>query len=143
RFHDLGDRSGLAFAELHLGKLALLRADYPTGAMYLHRALRTAAEITDWVATLESLEGLAMLLSETAEPARAAHALGAAEALRESLGVPVPAIHLPALTECQRALAAALPPEVLAASHQAGRAAAQQALGQPGTPAGGLLPAGS
>lgn len=141
-FLDLGDRSGIAFADLHLGKLALLRADSVTAAAYLHRALQTAEEIADWVATLESLEGLAMLFAETAEPARAAHALGVAEALREALGVPLPAIHLPTLTQCQQALAAALPPEILAASRQAGRAAAQQALGQPGTPAR-LLPAGS
>jgi tetratricopeptide (TPR) repeat protein len=80
-FTDLGDRSGVAFAHLHLGKLALLRTRHDLANDYLVLALETAQEIGDWVAMAETLEGLGMLFSETGAPQRAASILGAAEAL--------------------------------------------------------------
>ncbi|MFT4041451.1 MAG: tetratricopeptide repeat protein, partial [Thermomicrobiales bacterium] len=132
RFADMDDRSGLAFADLHLGKLALLRGDHNRAEQRLTLALRAAEEIGDWVAAAESLEGMAMLLGDTGIPQRAAQALGAAEALRESLEVPLPAIHAPALAQCTAALAAALDLEALEAAKAQGAAEAQRALALPG-----------
>ena len=117
-FTQLGDRSGMAFAELHLGKLALLRSELDPAQAHLARALEAAETSHDWVATAESLEGLAMLHLETGEPNRAAQALGAAGELRDSLGLPLPAIHQKAVNASLRSLEAALP----AAEREAARA---------------------
>lgn len=122
RFEELGDRGGLAFAELHLGKLALLRGDHDAANAHLVLALGIAEEINDWVATAETLEGLAMLQDQAGEPLRAASTLGAAKALRESLSVPVPAIHQPAVDACWSRLELALSPASLAEARTAGDA---------------------
>jgi predicted ATPase/DNA-binding SARP family transcriptional activator len=119
-FERLGDRSGVSFAELHLGKLALLRAEHSLANDHLVRALQMAQEISDWVATAETLEGLAMLYGETGEPMHAARSLGAAEELRETLSLPVPAVHQAALVACLRVLQAALPAGELAVARAAG-----------------------
>lgn len=120
QFERLGDRSGVAFAELHLGKLALLRSEHDRATAHLERALEMAQEIGDWVATAESLEGLAMLFSETGIPVLAARSLGAAEELRQSLGLPVPAIHRAALTSSVQRLELALPIAELAEARAVG-----------------------
>lgn len=119
-FEQLGDRSGVAFANLHLGKLALLRAEHDLAGSHLTRALETAQEIGDWVATAESLEGLAMLYGETGVPVLAARSLGAAEELRQSLGLPVPAIHRQALTSSLQRLESLLSIADLAEARAAG-----------------------
>lgn len=113
-FTQLGDRSGVAFAELHLGKLALLRTEHDDAHDHLVLALKTAQEIGDWVATAETLEGLALFFGETGAPHRAAQSLGAAGELRQSLSLPLPAIHQAALTSCLHSLEAALSPGELA-----------------------------
>jgi tetratricopeptide (TPR) repeat protein len=107
-FVHLGDRSGVAFAELHLGKLALLRAAHEQARDHLEHALETARLIGDWVATTETLEGLAMLFGETGAAVRGAQSLGAAEGLREILSLPVPVIHQEALHLCLLRLESAL-----------------------------------
>ena len=119
-FERLGDRSGIAFAELHLGKLALLRADHDLADAHLVHALETSQEIGDWVATAESLEGLAMLYGETHAPVLAARSLGAAEELRTSLGLPVPAVHQEALASSLHRLEAVLSITELAEARAAG-----------------------
>jgi predicted ATPase/DNA-binding SARP family transcriptional activator len=119
-FSELGDRSGVAFAELHLGKLALLRAEHDLANAHLVLALETAQEIGDWVATAESLEGLAMLFGETGVPVLAARSLGAAEELRHSLGLPLPAIHRAALTSSLQRLESVLSITELAEARAAG-----------------------
>jgi predicted ATPase/DNA-binding SARP family transcriptional activator len=119
-FVQLGDRSGVAFAELHLGKLALLRAEHDLAHTHLIQALETAQEIEDWVATAETLEGLTMLFGETGAPVLAARSLGAAEELRQSLGLPVPAIHQAALTSSLQRLELALSVTEFAEARAAG-----------------------
>ena len=119
-FVHLGDRSGVAFAELHMGKLALLRAEHDHAHTHLVQALETAQEIEDWVATAEALEGLAMLFVETGAPVLAARSLGAAEELRQSLGLPVPTIHQAALTSSLQRLESALSITELAEARAAG-----------------------
>ncbi|MCA9864293.1 MAG: tetratricopeptide repeat protein, partial [Thermomicrobiales bacterium] len=119
-FTHLGDQSGAAFAELHLGKLALLRQEHDRAHDHLARALDMAQETGDWVATAETLEGLALLFGETGAPVRAAQSLGAASELRQSLNLPVPAIHQAALTTCLHGLEAALSAGELADAQAAG-----------------------
>lgn len=127
-FDQLGDRSGVASAELHLGKLALRRAEHDRASDHLMRALETAQDIGDWITTAESLEGLAMFYVETNVPVLAARSLGAAEELRQSLGVPLPPVHREALDSSLLHLERVLPATELSAARADGASQFRRAI---------------
>jgi predicted ATPase/DNA-binding SARP family transcriptional activator len=135
RFAELGDRSGVAFAQNHLGRLAHIHGNDADAEKLLEQGLALGQEIGDRVAVAESLEGLAVVACARGDAARGARLIGAAEALREATGVPLPDVHR---AEYQQVLGEAL--RILGAgAFAAARAEGQQlALDESGDPRLGL-----
>jgi non-specific serine/threonine protein kinase len=86
-FETLEDSEGMAFALVNQGFAALSEHDYDGAIEFLRRALRLLAELEFKDVIGYCFEGLAAVLAFTARAEEAAKLLGAAEALRESLGV--------------------------------------------------------
>jgi non-specific serine/threonine protein kinase len=92
-FKEVGDKRYIAFAYKDLGQLAHARGDGTEARRLSRKALRLFRELGDRQGQAESLVALAASLGTTLQASRqAARLLGAAEALRTVLGVPVPAI---------------------------------------------------
>jgi non-specific serine/threonine protein kinase len=77
----------MAFALVNQGFAALSQKQYERAIELLRQALRRLAELEFRDVIGYCFEGLAAVLAFTARPEEAARLLGAAEALRESLGV--------------------------------------------------------
>jgi predicted ATPase/class 3 adenylate cyclase len=88
-YEGTGDEQGTAYCLYSLGKLALARAEPEQARSYFRESLRIRWRHTLKHAVGESLEGLAQADAAHA-PARAARLFGAAEALREAIGSPLP-----------------------------------------------------
>jgi tetratricopeptide (TPR) repeat protein len=86
-FETLEDSEGMAFALVNQGFAALSEHDHDRALVLLRRALRLLAELEFKDVIGYCFEGLAAVLAFTGEGEPAARLLGAAEALRESLGV--------------------------------------------------------
>jgi predicted ATPase/DNA-binding SARP family transcriptional activator len=86
-FETLEDSEGMAFALVNQGFAALSQKQYERAIELLRQALRRLAELEFRDVIGYCFEGLAAVLAFTARPEEAARLLGAAEALRESLGV--------------------------------------------------------
>jgi len=90
RYRELGDTLGIAIALLNLGELEQDRGDY-TKAMALHReSLVVRHELGDTPGTAGPLEGIAAAAGSQGEGEQAAHLWGAATALRDLVGAPLP-----------------------------------------------------
>jgi tetratricopeptide (TPR) repeat protein len=93
---DIVDPDGywpeLAFALLARGDVARAQGDPATAAQYYARSLRIVVEHKDQPDVAERLEGFAKLAGAAQQPQRAARLFGAAEALRERIGTPLPAV---------------------------------------------------
>ncbi len=85
----LGDPGGMAYALRDLGFVALHAGDGDRAAALWREALTLVQDQADVVTLAQCLEGLSQLLTERAQFDRAAQLLGAAEAIRESIGAPV------------------------------------------------------
>lgn len=84
------DRRTIAIALTTLGFASLGRSQRQQAAIQFADALALQATLTDkWVAQY-SLMGMALVALATNHPSRAARLLGMAEALRESIGTPIP-----------------------------------------------------
>jgi predicted ATPase/DNA-binding SARP family transcriptional activator len=86
-FETLEDSEGMAFALVNQGFAALSEHEHERAIEFLRRALRLLAELEFKDVIGYCFEGLAAVLAFTKRPEEAAKLLGAAEALRESLGV--------------------------------------------------------
>ncbi len=86
----LGDRRAVAGALRILGLVAQGRGEHATAATLHHESLRLNLELGDKVGIAESLAWLADLARVRKHGALAASLLGAAEALRESVGTTLP-----------------------------------------------------
>jgi tetratricopeptide (TPR) repeat protein len=103
-FESLSDTEGVASALYYLGVLALGEADVAAAAARFQRSLALNAEIGYSQEIAPCLEGLAAVAAAGKEWHSAARLLGAAEAAREGIGVPLP----PAERGTQESLRAAL-----------------------------------
>ena len=113
----------VAFAASNLSVVALRRSEYDLARALLRESLSLDSEVGDKRSISSELEGFGVLAASLGQPARAARLLGAAEALRESIGSP--------LTTSSRALVdydryvemarADLTPDAFAASWREGR----------------------
>jgi len=84
---EMGDKVGIARALHDLGQITLKREDRTTARGYFRESLALWCQIgLDW-GTVESLEGFAYLATAQQQPERAARLLGAAELLREAIGI--------------------------------------------------------
>jgi predicted ATPase len=86
-FETLEDSEGMAFALVNQGFAALSEKEHDRAIDLLREALRRLAELEFRDVIGYCFEGLAAVLAFTERPEEAARLLGAAEALRESLGV--------------------------------------------------------
>lgn len=85
----LGSRPRIAHALHSLGMMSVRLGQPEQAARHFHEGIALFREVDDQTGIAMCLEGMGMVLSATGEPARAARLLGAAEALRETLGAPV------------------------------------------------------
>ena len=102
-FRDIGHKSGIALVLLNLGNLAESQTDLALAEGYFSESLKLRHEANEKRPIARNLDGLAQVDWAQGQPARAARLFGAAEALRESLGIPILPIYLP---EHQREVAA-------------------------------------
>lgn len=86
---ELGDRRGIALCFTCLGMTELSRGDRERAAAPLEEALRQLQDRGDRVGIATGLLGLAGVALSRGRPARAARLWGAAEALREAIGLPL------------------------------------------------------
>jgi predicted ATPase/DNA-binding SARP family transcriptional activator len=87
---EIGDRHGIAASFHNLGNVAEKQGDYATARDYQERSLALCREIGNRLSIAYGLEGFAVLASTQEQPEQAARLWGAAEALREEIGVPLP-----------------------------------------------------
>jgi predicted ATPase/DNA-binding SARP family transcriptional activator len=87
---EMGQRSGVAGTLLSLGQVARQRGSLPLARSRYADSLRTAAGLGEKWRIAGCLEGLAAVAAIEGHPERAARLFGAAEALREAVGVPLP-----------------------------------------------------
>ncbi len=89
-FRDLGDRWGIAFSLANLGIVAWNGQEYERAAGMYRESLMLRKELRDRRGISTSLTGLAVVESALGRAEHAAVLYGAAEALREALGIPPP-----------------------------------------------------
>jgi predicted ATPase/DNA-binding XRE family transcriptional regulator len=89
---ELGDKRGIALTLLDLGTLASDRAEYEAGAALLAEGLTRLGELGDQRGIAQALEALAVVACARGTSVRAARLLGAATALREAIGAPLPPV---------------------------------------------------
>lgn len=98
-YKNLQNKDGVAQAKTHLGLLAIAMIDYPAADELLHESLQVWYELNSARNIALCLEGLAsvgvMAATVQTRPARIARLLGAAAAIREKIGAPVPTCDLP------------------------------------------------
>jgi tetratricopeptide (TPR) repeat protein len=90
-FRELGDKGGMAFALAQLGKVELARNDVDKADTLLTESLALRVQVGDKLAIVETLEGLAAVACERGQTAAGVRLFGSTEALRRSLGTPLPA----------------------------------------------------
>ncbi len=89
-FRELGDKWGIALALNNLGSTAALEGDYEQAAALHRSSLALRRGLKDKWGVAEGLEGLAKVSAARGHPRRAAEMFGAAEALRDQFGFPLP-----------------------------------------------------
>jgi predicted ATPase/class 3 adenylate cyclase len=92
---QMGDQMGIAATLINLGEVALEQGRYGEADALHHESLKLYQEVGDLHGILLCLERLAAVAGAHGDGARAARLLGAAEALRESMGTQVHPSNLP------------------------------------------------
>jgi len=87
---ELGDRQGAAWSLLCLGNLAQSRREYATARARIGESLRLFRDLRDRKGVAECLVGLAAVMRARAKGQKAVLLWGAADALRERIGAPLP-----------------------------------------------------
>lgn len=89
-FERLGDSRGAAAALGNLGSVHLDQQDPESAFDFFRKSLAILRELEQRSDIIEALEGLAGVAALNQQPKHAARLIGAAEELRQSIGVPVP-----------------------------------------------------
>jgi predicted ATPase/DNA-binding CsgD family transcriptional regulator len=121
-FRELGQTMGIARALHGLAYVAYKRRDYQRASTLSRDTLALRWELQDKWGIAANLEDIADIAGQTGQPEQAARLYGAAETLREALGLPVAPLYR---DEYEREIAiarAALPADVFAAEWATGRA---------------------
>jgi len=119
-----GDTAGISLALYGLGLCWLARGEHDRAFTQLTESLRISHGSGERWHIAERLEALAVVWSARGDAARAARLLGAAAALREAGGFPVPPAERPALDHVTDALVRALGADGLNGEMTTGQAAA-------------------
>ncbi len=99
-----GYRAGIIGSLAVFGQVAAAKGDYAQAQAFYEESLTLAREMGFKRLIPANLEGLAAVFAAQGEPMRAARLWGAAEALREAMGMPLPPIEKPGY---ERSVAAA------------------------------------
>ena len=86
-YRELGDKRGISLCHIDLGFIELIRGNHESAAALLEESLRVLRGSEDKFCLAYGIFGLAAVAAARAEPCRAARLWGAAEALREEIGV--------------------------------------------------------
>ena len=103
-FRELGDREGIASSQGHRARPALRQGEHASATAACVESIALFRELGALWGVPDGVETLAAVTLARGEPERAARLLGAAEALRLTIGVPVPPADRP---RCESLLAAA------------------------------------
>jgi non-specific serine/threonine protein kinase len=117
----LGDRRGVALALKNLGCAYFLQGNHRRAETLLAESLRLFHELENQQGVAFCLETLGEVAAAADQPARAARLLGAAEALRDTLGVPIPPAEQQDYDRAVVAARAGLTPEVFQKAWTRGR----------------------
>ncbi len=118
----LEDSWGMAISLHNLAPLAIRQDDYQEAAAYLRESLTLFEELGDKEGIAVSLESLAELALANGEGPRAAQMLGAAETMRQAIGVPVPPSELEQYNHTLEAVRVQLDEGTFASAWAAGQA---------------------
>jgi non-specific serine/threonine protein kinase len=134
-FREVGDRQAIAIALRNLGAVARRRGEVAQAAALLREGLALVWDLDDLRGCAGGMEELASTAGAVGQGERAARLLGAAEALRETLGAPLPHQEQADVEQAVAAARAALGEEAWTAAFAAGRAlspeqAIAEALGE-------------
>jgi predicted ATPase/transcriptional regulator with XRE-family HTH domain len=87
---ELGNKQGIAAALAHLGYVARARGEYEQALAVYEESLALLYGLGDRVGIAQCLEGMAYTVCAQGQAGRAARLLGAAAALRDIVGAPLP-----------------------------------------------------
>jgi predicted ATPase/Tfp pilus assembly protein PilF len=118
---ELGDRRGAASSLLNLGIIAHEQGDYASARSLYRESLAILRDLGDKWRVLYLLEAFAALRVVEDEPEQAARLFGAAEALREAIGAPMPPPECPKYERNVEAARAKLEEERFTAAWAGGR----------------------
>ena len=89
---ELEDRTGIADSLFHLAEVTSSQGDYTQAQSLYRESLAIAEELDDKWLIASCLQGLMGVALASGQPAWSARLWGAAERIRESLGVPIPLV---------------------------------------------------
>ncbi len=121
RFTAIGDRVGAALVHHQRGLLALRTGDLPRAAAELAEALPHRWEIGDRRGAASTLAALASVVGAAGDRERAVRLFGAAEALSEATGAPLPGVSGPDYNGALAAIRARLGEAAFATAWAEGR----------------------
>jgi predicted ATPase/DNA-binding SARP family transcriptional activator/DNA-binding CsgD family transcriptional regulator len=101
---ELGDQSGVVYLLCNLGTIAQEQGDHERAAVLFEESVKRNRKLGNKAILAELMEGIAGVAGAFGVAVRAARLYGAAEALREAIGVPLPESDRP---RCRRHMAAA------------------------------------
>jgi predicted ATPase len=87
---ELGNKQGIAATLVHLGYVARSRGEYAQALAVYEESLTLLQGVGDKVGIAQCLEGMAYTFCAQGQAARAVRLLGAAAALRDTVGAPLP-----------------------------------------------------
>jgi predicted ATPase/DNA-binding CsgD family transcriptional regulator len=121
-YRSIGGRWDEALAQTNLARIARDQQDYTRAAELYARSLVIHARFGEREGVAGNLRGLATIAGLSGRPEHAARLLGAAEGLRESIGVSVPPLGRARHERAIAAIRAVLTPEEFEAAWARGRA---------------------
>jgi tetratricopeptide (TPR) repeat protein len=121
-YQKLGDQHGEANVLSNLGEIASAQGDIGQARAYLTRSLLLFRTLNSRSGVAECLERLAGIATTQSEGMRAAQLLGAAETLRDTIGVHLSAADRPRYEQVVTVTRMQIDPATFAAAWAAGRA---------------------
>jgi len=118
---EVGTKGGSARALGELGSLARLQGDDGQARALLKESLSLFGELGDKAGIADSLEGLAEVARVQGLPGPAAQLFGAAEAVREAIGAPLPPLERTPYAQAVASVRAHVGEDAFAAAWQEGR----------------------
>lgn len=121
-WRELGDSQDIAVALTNLGFVALSRGDHAAARSLFEKGLTIQQELGDKRRIAYALEGSAFLAAAQGQLRRAAQLFGSAEALRETIGAPLPPVDRSDYVRMVGIVRSGLSEDALAEAWNAGRA---------------------